>query len=122
MARIPPASGVTFTDAQLHLIKSILGSWSGRHSIDIRLSVPLWRRVYLVLLMGPERRDADRREEERKTHPLLVLGNVIFVLTFVGVLALLIGLYNAALIKFFWEIYSFILVLFHDIINIFRGG
>jgi hypothetical protein len=88
--QIAPQIAQSFTPVQLAAIKVAFGSrsWSGRHWIDLRLSIPfLWRRYYLVLLAGPERRSGKRRSLERPTHPLATLGNAIVTVLF----ALLLG-------------------------------
>ncbi|MBB4285218.1 hypothetical protein [Roseospira goensis] len=57
-----------------------------RHAIDARLSIPLFRRrFYLVVLAGRELRAPGRRARERDHHPLLTLGNVLFLAAVVGV-------------------------------------
>ena len=92
--RIPDKTARTFTRDQLIAIKMAFGarSW-GVHSIDLRLSLPLlWRRFYLVLLMGPERRSPKRRRAERKRHPLATLGNVYVALLFLAIIAVPLGL------------------------------
>ena len=53
------------------------------HPIDIRISVPfLFGRWYFTLVGGPERRDKERRESERRKHPLTKLGNIILLFLF----------------------------------------
>jgi hypothetical protein len=69
-----------------------------RHAIDARLSFPLFgRRVYLVVLGGAERRHATRRSRERQRHPLLTLGNVLFL---AGVVAAVYALALVAMLAF----------------------
>jgi len=54
-------------------------NWS-RHPVDIRLSIPtLFNRYYMVLLGGPERRDAGRLAEEKLRHPFQKVGNFLFL-------------------------------------------
>ena len=54
--------------------------WSNTHPINIRLSIPVpgLGRWYLTVVGGRERRSADRLVEERRKHPLLTYGNVVF--------------------------------------------
>ncbi len=53
------------------------------HSVNIRLSIPLlFRRCYLTILLGQERRSAARLGKERKKHPLVTRGNVAALLLF----------------------------------------
>lgn len=61
-------------------------SWTKYHSVNIRLSIPLlFRRYYLTILLGKERRNTARLKEERKAHPLVTRGNVVILVLF-GVL------------------------------------
>ena len=61
--------------------------WSGPHPVDIRLTLPgFFGRYYLTVLVGRERRSADRLQAERGLYPLLKTGNVILFLFF-GTLA-----------------------------------
>jgi len=63
-------------------------AWSSDHPVNLRLSLPLpFGRYYVTLVAGKERRCAERRAEERRKHPLLTPGNVIFLL-----LSILVGL------------------------------
>ena len=55
-------------------------SWTGNHPVNIRLSIPLpFRRFYITIVAGPERRDRERLEAERFRHPLCKLGNIVFL-------------------------------------------
>lgn len=55
------------------------------HAVDARLSIPLFgRRYYLVILAGAELRNAERRNRDRRRHPLLTLGNVLFLAALVA--------------------------------------
>ncbi len=83
LANMPEDVGNSLTDLQLTMIEQALegGRWKA-HPVDLRLSIPLpWRRFYLVLLAGPERRSAERRRGERTKRPLRTLANsVVFAL------------------------------------------
>lgn len=71
-------------------------SWTQYHSVNVRLSIPLlFRRYYLTILFGKERRGTTRLKEERKAHPLVTRGNVV-VLVLLGTLT---GLAVLALIQ-----------------------
>ncbi|MCG8357656.1 MAG: hypothetical protein MI920_19005 [Kiloniellales bacterium] len=51
----------------------------GEHPVDIRLSLPLpWRRYYVTLVAGPEKRNTARRQADRRKYPILRLGNIFF--------------------------------------------
>ena len=63
------------------------------HPIDIRLSIPLpFGRYYLALVLGPERRNEERRKAERSARRVMTPANVLFILTiivlFYGVLGI----------------------------------
>ena len=48
-----------------------------RHPVNIRITIPLpFRRYYLTIVAGPERRSRERRISERKKHPLFTPGNI----------------------------------------------
>ena len=58
----------------------IRASWTGAHPVDIRLSIPLpFRRFYITVVAGTERRDRERLEAERVRRPLCKLGNIVFL-------------------------------------------
>ena len=58
-------------------------SWTKYHSVNIRLSIPLiFRRYYLTILLGKERRNTARLKEERKAHPLVTRGNAVVLVLF----------------------------------------
>ena len=56
------------------------------HPVDIRFTIPLpFGSFYVTLVAGRERRSLARRSVDGRSRPLLRLGNVMFVLTAVGV-------------------------------------
>lgn len=86
---VPADSGVTFSPAQLEVAKTAFEAWQG--PVDIRVTVRIWRRRYLVVLAGANRRSPERNKEERMNHPLWVIGNaaaVGIILVSLSVLAL----------------------------------
>lgn len=84
LERVSPEIRGTFTDQQVAAINRAFGR--GRHSVDIRVSLPLpGGRRYLVLLIGKERRSAERRRLERLRQPLLTAMNVL-TMTILGAL------------------------------------
>ena len=91
-SRIPKQVVPTFTAAQLDAVKRAFGArHSGTHAIDIRLSLPLWRRsIYLVLLAGAERHTFDRRSLERRLRKMWTFANAVvlgvFLVMFTGAL------------------------------------
>ena len=51
------------------------------HPVDIRFSVPLlFKRFYLAVIAGPERRAPERRAADRRGRNSMRLGNALFVL------------------------------------------
>ena len=81
LERIPQEVRGTFTDQQITAVNHAFRR--GRHSVDIRLSLPLpGGRRYLVLLMGKEGRSNERRRLERLRQPLLTAMNVVTMTTF----------------------------------------
>ena len=54
--------------------------WSNDHPINFRVSTPLpFGRYYIAVIAGRERRSATRLAQERRKHPLLTGGNVMFM-------------------------------------------
>lgn len=52
--------------------------WEGDHPINLRLSIPLlFKRYYVTIVAGEERRSPERRLAERQKHPIKTTGNVI---------------------------------------------
>lgn len=81
LANVPPQVRDSFTQEQrTALVDAARRCGWGRHQTDIRLSIPLlFRRYYLVLLAGEERRSAARRSEDRDVHPVMTGGNLLFL-------------------------------------------
>jgi hypothetical protein len=65
LARIPGEIATTFTDTQLAELKKVFtDSKNTSSSVDIKLSIPFFkRRFYLVFLMGKERRSLERLQK-----------------------------------------------------------
>lgn len=64
-------------------------SWASDHPVNIRLSIPLvFRRFYITIVAGTERRNRERLEAERGKHQLCKLGNIVF-LGYSGLIVLL---------------------------------
>ncbi len=63
--------------------------WEGDHPINLRLSIPLlFKRYYVSIVAGEERRSPERRVEERQKHPIKTIGNLTVLLaagTVVGI-------------------------------------
>jgi hypothetical protein len=78
---LPEDARILFSEDHLTALSAACDKlkWS-RHPIDMRLSIPtLFNRYYLVLLGGPERRDAGRLADEKLRHPFRTLGNFLFL-------------------------------------------
>ncbi|MGM3305107.1 hypothetical protein ACSQ6I_03830 [Anabaena sp. WFMT] len=62
LARIPAQTSATFTDTQLTELKKVfIDRVSNSSPVDMRLSIPFFkRRFYLVLLIGKEKRSQQR--------------------------------------------------------------
>lgn len=57
---------------------------ASRYPVDLRLTIPFYPRpLFVCLIIGRERRSAERRAEERALHPLETWGNFA-VSTIVG--------------------------------------
>lgn len=65
LGKLPPGSRASFSDDQLVALKAGLGgrAW-GRHAIDLRWTLRLWRwHYYFVFLAGRNRRELTRQEK-----------------------------------------------------------
>ncbi len=90
--RIPAPVRDSFTPEQVSAVSSAVGS-SGRHPVDLRLTLPLpGRPVFFSVVAGRERRSEGRLAVERRQHPLHTFGNIVFMLSS------LTGLYAIALV------------------------
>ncbi len=80
--RMPPHVLAGFTAEQRAAISAAAReSVASARSVNLRLSIPfLFRRVYLTILAGPERRGDERRKSDRGAHPLRTAGNFMFVI------------------------------------------
>lgn len=88
-AEIDPKVANTFTVEQLEAIKRGLASRARkRHSLDIRVSVPIpGLRFYLVLLGGLERRSKVRLRSEKGLYPFWTPANILFLIGFLIILS-----------------------------------
>ncbi len=87
-SKISPKIANSFTDEQLKALQRGFGSKVGtRHSLDIRVSVPIpGLGFYLVLLAGSERRSQQRLQYEKGRYPFFNIGNLIFITVFLTIL------------------------------------
>lgn len=67
--RLPPEVVDSFSPSQTQALRQALQSQApNRHPVDLRLSIPFWpRRIYLVLLIGQERRTISRLKQCDRT-------------------------------------------------------
>jgi hypothetical protein len=93
LARLPDEIHSRLTpDLKEALARAAAPRWF-EHPVDIRLSIPLpFGRYYLALVLGPERRNDDRRKAERASHRVMTPANLLFILSiivgFYGVLGI----------------------------------
>lgn len=72
-------------------------SWSGRHAVNLRLTIPvLSSRYYLTVVGGKERRSPRRRSDERRKNPVATRWNIAFL----AALGLITGLALFTVIQF----------------------
>jgi len=105
-ARMSEADRAIFTERHRRVLEKACAEikW-GDHPVNIRLSIPtLLSRYYMVLLAGPERRDAARRAEEKKRHRFGRIGNILF-LSLMALLIVYLGVFLETL--FFIGYYKF---------------
>lgn len=84
LARIPPETAATFTNTQLVELKRVFQARAQRqHYVDIRLSVPLKKRFYLVFLMGRETRHTKRVQESlgKPANQILLRTSILVLIT-----------------------------------------
>jgi hypothetical protein len=83
--RLPPDIRARLTPEMRAAIAEAAAQGGTDHNVDIRLSLPLpFRRFYLAVLAGEERRSPERREADRRRN-LIRAANILFVIA-VGVL------------------------------------
>ncbi len=79
--RLPERVHNGFSQEQLAALRdaSRRCKW-GSHPVDLRWNLPLFfKRCYLVVLAGPERRGELRRMEEGRRNPWATLANLVFL-------------------------------------------
>lgn len=96
MSRMPPHIITSFSDVQLDAMREALASRSWRrHTVDIRISIPFARRLYIVLVMGLERRSQGRRVHEKKLNPIWTPANIaVILITLVVSLSAIFGAFQ----------------------------
>ncbi len=104
-ARLPDDVRQSFSDSQRSALVSAMAEYlPGRHTVNLRLSIPLLvTRIFLTVIADVERRGSGRRDAERGRHPVATLGNIAFVTLIVVALyalALLAALVYGSVIEF----------------------
>lgn len=101
--RIPAPVRESFTPDQISAVSSAVGQ-SGRHPVDLRLTLPLpGRPVFFSVVAGRERRSGNRLATERRQHPLHTMGNIVFMFSSLAgfyALALLAVLMMGSVLEF----------------------
>ena len=65
--------------AMLHQVIIEARPWRG-HPIDLRVTWPTgFRRLFFNLIAGADRRNPERREQDRKIHPIMTRSNLVFL-------------------------------------------
>ena len=91
LERLPGDCRGSFSDDQLLGLKvALAGRQWGRHAVDRRGSLGLWRwRYYYVFVCGRERRSLSRRQEElARMAQAVTLGSFLLICTLVGLCVL----------------------------------
>ncbi|MBD2680071.1 MULTISPECIES: hypothetical protein [Nostoc] len=99
--QIDPEIKNTFDEEQIKAIKkSLTASSKSPHYLDLRISVPIAKlSFYLVLLGGKERRSKKRLQYEKSLHPLWTPINSLFL---IGALMIL----SASILAIFSDVLS----------------
>lgn len=79
--RLPESIRAQLTPEARAAIAEAAAQNGGTHPVDIRLSIPLpFRRLYLAVLAGGERRSPERLDAERRRRQLVRAANIVFVI------------------------------------------
>jgi hypothetical protein len=78
MRRLPPDVMRALNPEQRAALMAALAAPVGRYPVSLRFTLPLTR-FFIAIIGGRERRGPDRRALERLRHPLITLGNIVFV-------------------------------------------
>lgn len=78
--RLPDNIRAQLTPEAMTAIAEAAARNGGPHPVDIRLSLPLpFRRFYLAVLAGGERRSPERIDAERRRRRLIRAANILFI-------------------------------------------
>lgn len=79
--RLPPNIRTQLSPEACAAITEAAARDGSPHSVDIRLSLPLpFRRVYLAVLAGSERRSPERIDAQRRRQRLIRAANILFLM------------------------------------------
>ena len=78
MRRLPPDVMQALNPQQRAALVAALAAPAGRYPLSLRFTIP-FTRFFIAIIGGRERRSPERLSAERMRHPLVTLGNAIFV-------------------------------------------
>ena len=114
LKKMPEDMAKTFTDGQLAAIETALDDGTpGKTAVDVRLSIPLFRRrAFLVFLAGLERRGPERRSQDQEKHALWTVANacafafifLFLIPAFMGIGHILTLYLGHAPVSLFWAL------------------
>ncbi len=80
--RLPPDIVDALTEDQMAIMRQVITEarpWR-KHPVDLRATWPLGsRRLFFTLIAGADRRNPERRERDRKIHPIKTRSNLVFL-------------------------------------------
>lgn len=81
LSRMPENARRSFSAEQIQWLEEAAEETKWRwHPVNLRFSLPAFLgRYYCVVVAGKERRSAERRRQERVSHPMGTLGNMLFL-------------------------------------------
>lgn len=83
LRRLPPDVMAALNPEQRAALAAAVSAPAGRYPVSLRFTIP-FTRFFIAIIGGPERRSPERRAAERVRHPLLTLGNIIFIAALTG--------------------------------------
>ena len=87
--RMAPEVRQTYTLEQMQALQKALNPKKSPHAIDFRTRIPLWfTRIYVVFLVGKDRRRSTRRVARERRRQTRKLGVILFL---VGLLTFFLG-------------------------------
>jgi hypothetical protein len=102
MRRLPPDVMQALNPGQRAALVAALAAPAGRYPVNLRFTIP-FTRFFIAIIGGRERRSPERRAAERARHPLVTLGNIIFVAaltTLFTIVAAVALLFQSSILEF----------------------